>query len=292
VQHLVRPSGDLRSPIAHHQHNPSFNTNDVTGIETADETNACIWLVMHNGFTQGTTLIFDHLARRENSEEVDGIRDYSPAILGCHEDFVEEIRANMQAAVEVVWGAAVRERMKKVYREKGNPLTEFWLWGSFEDVCLYLEWSSPGPISSQSRTLMRFIIFVIHPQVFLYPWGRKHARQQDLFLTAAGKLAKVAIEPMFFQSRQLNTRNDFVKLVCGSENQQLGQAASSAVQAAKQRQKFRRSRSEEHKVRTVLSTSKLRAILENREKLLKSSMSDVDETGDYSYLPKELQEWL
>lgn len=105
--HLVRPSGQLQSPIAHHLHNPSFNTNNVAGIETADETSACIWLVMQNGFKRNKTLIFDHLARRENSEVVDGIRDYPPEILKCHENYVEELRSNMSATVEVLWGASV-----------------------------------------------------------------------------------------------------------------------------------------------------------------------------------------
>jgi hypothetical protein len=118
---LVRPSGRLESPLAHHPHNPSFNTNGVNGIETADETNACIWLVMRNGFKKDRTLIFDHLARREKSEEVDGIRNYPQEILEYHEVYVDELRNNMSAPVEMVWGAPVRERMKKVYREKKTP---------------------------------------------------------------------------------------------------------------------------------------------------------------------------
>jgi hypothetical protein len=101
VEELVRPSGELDSPIAHHLHNPSFNTNYLNGIETADETNACIYLVMRNGFEKGKTLIFDHLARREKSEEVDGINVYPPEILKCHEDLVEDVRTHILATVEV-----------------------------------------------------------------------------------------------------------------------------------------------------------------------------------------------
>jgi hypothetical protein len=125
----VRPSGELDSPIAHHLHNPSFNTNYLNGIETADETNACIYLVMKNGFEKGKTLIFDHLARREKSEDVDGINAYPSGILKCHEDFMEDVRTHMLATVEIVWGAPVRTRMMKVYREKGNPLEPLQLWG-------------------------------------------------------------------------------------------------------------------------------------------------------------------
>jgi hypothetical protein len=60
---LVRPSGELDSPIAHHLHNPSFYTNDFHGIETVDPTNACIDLVMRNGFEKDRTLIFGQLSR-------------------------------------------------------------------------------------------------------------------------------------------------------------------------------------------------------------------------------------
>jgi hypothetical protein len=98
----VRPLGELDSPIAHHLHNPSFNTNYLNGIETADETNACIYLVMQNGFEKGKILIFDHLARREKSKEVDGINAYPLEILKCHKDLVEDVQTHMLATVEVV----------------------------------------------------------------------------------------------------------------------------------------------------------------------------------------------
>ena len=126
---LVRPSGELDSSIAHHLHNPIFNTSYLHGTETADDTNACIWLVMQNGFTKDKTLLSDHLARRKNSEEVDGIKDYSENILGCHEEYVNEVRTNMSATVEVVWGAPVRNKMIKVYKPKKNELQPFQLWG-------------------------------------------------------------------------------------------------------------------------------------------------------------------
>jgi hypothetical protein len=96
-------SGELDSLIEHHLHNSSFITNDVNGIETADETNACIWLVMRNGFEKGRTLIFDNLTQREKSEEVVGIRDYSQEILECHETYVEELQ-NDVLSLFLEWG--------------------------------------------------------------------------------------------------------------------------------------------------------------------------------------------
>lgn len=97
---------------------------------------------MQNGFEKNKTLIFDHFARREDSEAVDGIRDYPPEILECYEKYVEERRGNMSATVEVIWGAPVRERMKTIYRERGCPLEELRLWGSYEQSSLFLEWSA------------------------------------------------------------------------------------------------------------------------------------------------------
>jgi hypothetical protein len=131
---LVMSSGELDSPIAHHLHDPSFNTNHLNGAETADETNACIWLIMKNGFEIGKTLIFNHLARRGKPEEVDGIKAYAPDILKGHEDFVESVRKHMLAMVEVVWGAKVRRRMKMMYQSRGNPLEPLQLWGRYKEV--------------------------------------------------------------------------------------------------------------------------------------------------------------
>lgn len=100
---IVRPSRGLDSPITHHLHKPSFNTNHLNDVETADETNACIWLVMQNGFTKDRTVIFDHLARREETEVLDGLRDYLEGILVFHEEYLDEVRTNISATVEIVY---------------------------------------------------------------------------------------------------------------------------------------------------------------------------------------------
>ncbi|KAK4938537.1 hypothetical protein LTR10_021069 [Elasticomyces elasticus] len=188
ANHLVPPSGLLESPIAHHLHNPSFYTLHPHDGETADDSNLCIWLVMQNGFKKGQTLIFDHLSRRDI---VDGIKLYPKEILKCHEDFIDEIRSKMLAEVEVVWGKD--------------------LWGEYEDVTVYLEWEvSPTIGEHTSRRLVRFITFVIHPQFFMYPSGRKQARWQDLHLTVAGRLARVEMIEDFYQKVPPASKKDFL----------------------------------------------------------------------------------
>jgi hypothetical protein len=167
---------------------------------------------MHNGFEKSKTLIFDHLARRENSEEVDGIKDCPPEVLTCHEGYVEEIRRHMSATVEVVWGAPVRKSMKKFYDEKNCPLTELRLWGSYSGVSLFLEWSSPGETDVAEKRLLRVIVFVMHPQVFLHKWGAKYAACQGLKLFVAGKLAKVEDGPRVLPISGVDIQEQFCQI--------------------------------------------------------------------------------
>jgi hypothetical protein len=196
VNELVPPSGLLQSPIAHHLHNPSFHTLTPHDGETADESNLCIWLVMQNGFQKGQTLIFDHLSRREI---VDGIKIYPKEVLKCHEDFTNTIRSNMLAEVEVVWGKCVRMRMQEQYRQAENELEPLKLWGEYQDVTVFLEWEDGSTRDKDTnRRLVRFIIFVMHPQVFLTPSAQKYARWQDLHLTVAGHLSKVKMTEDFY----------------------------------------------------------------------------------------------
>ncbi|KAF2236896.1 hypothetical protein EV356DRAFT_565023 [Viridothelium virens] len=162
--------------------------------------------------------------------------------------------------------------MKKIYRKRGRPLEELRLWGSYQGLSLFLEWSAALDSASGKTEVVRLIVFVMHPQVFLHPWGQKHA--------------------YFFLCRPWTTKADFVKLVCGQQSQRLERAASEAVQAAKMRQKILASQRRQSNSRTVLSTARLRAILDHSGQLLADGAVDVDETGDYSYLPNEIREWL
>lgn len=137
--------------------------------------------------------------------------------------------------------------------------------GSYEQLSLFLEWSAALDSASGKAELVRLIIFVMHPQVFLHAWRKKHSRTQDLKLAVAGTLAMIEMGQNFFLCRPWTTKADFVKLVCGQQNQRPERAASEAVQAAKMRQKVLASQRGQSNSRTVLSTARLRAILDHSD---------------------------
>lgn len=83
-----------------------------------------------------------------------------------------------------------------------------------------------------------------------------------------------------------------MKLVCGDQKQRLERAASGAVQTAKIHPKALASQHRQSGSRTVLSTARLRAILDCAQQLFTDESVDIDETGDYSYVPDEIKEWL
>jgi hypothetical protein len=121
------------------------------------------------------------------------------------------------------------------------------------------------------------IVFVMHPQKVLHSWGVKYAAVQDLKLMAAGKLAKVEMIPDFFQSRHLTTKINFVKLVCSLERQKLEWATSEAVKAAKKRQQARASKLLQMHSRIVLSTFRLRKLLQHYDELFVPDLTNGDE---------------
>lgn len=100
----------------------------------------------------------------------------------------------MAAKIEVVWGACVQDRMMHTL-----DLESLRIWGKFKDVVVHLEWESTNewePTNSYGGTTkhsVRLIVFVLHPQIFLFPWGMKHAATQDRLLLVANKLAKIDI---------------------------------------------------------------------------------------------------
>jgi hypothetical protein len=176
---LVPPSGSLEWPIAHHLHNPSFQTLTPHNGETEDATTSCIWMIIANNFVPGKTLIFDHLSRRES---IDGLEVYPRSILKIHEDWVSEIRTHMAAKVEIIYGKKVRDRMLRIH-----DLEPLALWGEYKSVVLYLEWA-PN-YDAVGRRLARVIVPAYHPQVFLCPGGARYATHQDTVLRIAHELA-------------------------------------------------------------------------------------------------------
>ncbi|KAK1138944.1 hypothetical protein N8T08_001643 [Aspergillus melleus] len=108
----------------------------------------------------------------------------------------------MEAKVEICWGANVRERMLKKLRLE--PLR---LWGQFSGLVVYLE------LTPQRTALIRFVIFVAHPQRFMYvksdgntarAWRERFGAPQDDALHIAAQLCNVQITPSFYgQDSQL-----------------------------------------------------------------------------------------
>jgi hypothetical protein len=222
-EELVPPSGELDWPIAHHLHNPSFITQTPHTGETADPTSPCIALIMANTFVRGKTLIYDHIARREI---VDGLLDYPEQILRCHEAWLSALRDNMLAKVEIVYGRVAQKRMLEIC-----DFEQLTLWGEHREVTVYLEWISCD--DQISRTLIRFLVFAMHPQVFLLPWGRKFAKKQDFLTSIAHSLASLNYNDGFYQNWDWSFINGFPKLQHYEQQQAMARDAFKAVQAAK-----------------------------------------------------------
>ncbi|PLB48407.1 hypothetical protein P170DRAFT_448111 [Aspergillus steynii IBT 23096] len=192
-QYMVCPSGELNASVACHLFNPTFSVDDPCCGETEDLSNPSISQLNNAEFsTQNNCLIFDHLARRDASKHC--ATTYPDDLLDLHEQFVFALRDAMNAKIEICWGANVRERMfKKIH------LQPFRLWGEFAGVVLYME-------ITQNR-LKRFVIFVAHPQRFLYvksnrekarAWRHRFGISQDQALTVAARLGGIQIPPNFY----------------------------------------------------------------------------------------------
>ncbi|KAJ9201240.1 hypothetical protein DTO021D3_6146 [Paecilomyces variotii] len=104
----------------------------------------------------------------------------------------------MGAVVEICWGVNVRNRMKKLVE-----FSQLNLWGSYEGVELHLEFNP------ESERIIRFVLFVNHPQYFVYAghtseagmnFRKTKARLQDLHLTAAARLGGAVIQEHFYES--------------------------------------------------------------------------------------------
>jgi hypothetical protein len=191
---LVQPSGDVGAVVACHLHNPTFYAKDPYCQETETKSNPTIQQVNQAGFSSQNCFIFDHICRRDRTEDV--LLFYNDEILGIHEDFMLSLRRQMGAKVEICWGRHVRERMKKLVN-----LVPFKLWGRFQDVELYLE--------LEDQRLIRFVIFVAHPQFFFYHgfftengvrFRATSAKKQDLYLIVASKLGGIAIRQDFYET--------------------------------------------------------------------------------------------
>ncbi len=114
---------------------------------------------------------------------------------------------------------------------KPQPLQ---LWGTHEDVTLYLEWNDSD---TAHKTLHRILVFVAHPQLFLLPWGNKWAEAQDQGVWIAHKLARLDCATNFHQQLHWYVVNRFEKLQKYPDLTRLAQAALHAVNNAQNRPK-------------------------------------------------------
>jgi hypothetical protein len=106
---LVRASGSLDAPLAHHLLQPSYTTlSPQDDSETADPTNGCIAMLIGNLYAP-RTLVFDHLHRR--SEDSEGLKTLPGPVLDCHEDHTRDISESMSAKVELLHGRKVLNRI-------------------------------------------------------------------------------------------------------------------------------------------------------------------------------------
>jgi hypothetical protein len=79
----------------------------------------------------------------------------------------------MGAVVDVCWGKYVKERM--LVTRWLEPLQ---LWGDFQGVTIWLEWEKTIH-SSGSDHLIRFVVFVQHPEAMLYANKQTVGKRQD-----------------------------------------------------------------------------------------------------------------
>lgn len=139
--------------------------------------------------------MFDHSGRREDSSMCQAL--YPPDLWDIHERFVFTLRHHMKAVVEICWGANVRKRM---LRNLSNSIRILPLWGRYQGIDLYLE------LSEERSSAKRFIIFVNHPQFFMFMKGTNTRAQafraeqgarQDLLLGVAACLGNINITSGF-----------------------------------------------------------------------------------------------
>jgi hypothetical protein len=193
---LVRASGSLQSPIAHHAHQPSFTTLRPRNGETADETNPCIAIIMGNAFEKDKSLIYDHLLRRDEKSE--GLQNYPEDVKLCHEIYLQKVRESMEAKVEVIYGTPVKNRM---LREQAFKFDSLRLWGEYDDICIFLDRESNYSNAQQGQQYRRVTVWAIHPQRLFYSREGEPARQ-DKFLTVAAKISRVNSIERYYEDQK------------------------------------------------------------------------------------------
>lgn len=140
--------------------------------------------------------MFDHSGRREDSSICKVL--YPPDLWDIHKRFVFTLRHHMKAVVEICWGPNVRKRM---LRYLSNNIRILPLWGRYQGIELYLE------LSEDKSSAKRFVVFVNHPQFFMFMKGTntrarafraEQGARQDLLLEVAACLGNINIHLGFY----------------------------------------------------------------------------------------------
>lgn len=196
AQFLIRPSGSVVAPLAHHLLNPTFYVTDPSSRETDDPSSPTIYLLHQHGFSSRNSFIFDQVCRREDT----GVytRLWTDDVQKPHDDFVRELRQNMSAIVEICWGEVAWRKLEQDVRPVRMPL-----WGKYKNVKLYLELEAGG------NKLKRFVFWVHHPQYFFRPRAATttignpdrifQAALQDTSLELGASLVDLSIKGNFYE---------------------------------------------------------------------------------------------
>ena len=175
-------------------HDPSFTTTKARNGACADTTNPCTALVMANAFNRNG-ILFDHCSRRE---VVDSFVYYTKDILACHEGYLSQIRNNMHASVEIIYGIPTWERTQYLLQDKLQALD---LWGPYEGITICLEWKNVQEnFSETSRRFRRFLISAFHPQNMISAWSKSYAAGQDRLPEIEYRLAGVGFIERFYET--------------------------------------------------------------------------------------------
>lgn len=208
---LVKPSGSLKSPVAHHLHQPSFTTLNRENGETLDETNGCTRLLLETGFTANNSFVFDHIHRREEKSEA--ITTYPAPILQCHEQLTWKYMESMEAKVEILYGIHVQQRLLQ------DPRLEYIilpLWGRYEGILLLIILEKSFSNAQAGHYIRRLTLFSPHPQRFFYEKENSPLTiKQDLMMEAVEKMAGgcIELERGYWQARKwLRSRTNLLLL--------------------------------------------------------------------------------
>ncbi|KAK1146858.1 hypothetical protein N8T08_002179 [Aspergillus melleus] len=283
---LLPPAGSSNAPIACHLYNPTFFTDNPYSQSMVENKNPTMVQLQQAGFSLQNTLFFDHVCRRDRTEDV--LLFYSEDITRIHEDFMMLCRKTMAAKVEICWGVPVRERMKNLL-----ALESVTLWGKYRDVEIFIE--------RDVDKIKRFLVFVPHPQYFFYhshhtdpgsKFRRSKGRRQDLYLDVASRLGRVTVKANFYEIHHRPATYGHLR----AKERQLVRTLES--DAEKQLKKAFPDRFKEIEASSLLSAEKRRVEAANQsDKLIISKMINGDHAGEVarrriSVIEQATQSWF